>query len=46
VFFLKDILEAGAPVDRASLEAALVFPFKALNWVAVANSRISEIASA
>jgi FkbM family methyltransferase len=46
VFFLKDILEGGAPVDRASLEAALVFPFKALNWVAVANSRISEIASA
>jgi FkbM family methyltransferase len=43
VFFLKDILSGGAPVDRATLEAALIFPFKALNWVAAPNSRIAEI---
>jgi FkbM family methyltransferase len=43
VFFLKDALGRGLPVTRASFEAALVYPFKAFNWLAVANQRIPEI---
>ncbi len=35
VFLPKDFLAGGSPVDRAAFEAALVYPFKALNWIAV-----------
>jgi FkbM family methyltransferase len=35
VFFLKDFLARGSEVDRATFEAALVYPFKAFNWIAV-----------
>lgn len=34
VFFLRDWLDGGAPVTRARFEQALVYPFKAFNWVA------------
>ncbi|MBT9332559.1 FkbM family methyltransferase [Paracidobacterium acidisoli] len=43
VFFLKDALEGGSPVSRDAFEAALIFPFKALNWVAVPDTRIREV---
>lgn len=35
IFFLKDFLAGGRPVDRATFEDALVYPFKAFNWIAV-----------
>lgn len=35
VFLPKDFLAGGSPIDRASFEAALVYPFKAFNWIAV-----------
>lgn len=43
VFFLRDAIENGLPATRASFEAALVYPFKAFNWLAVASERISEL---
>jgi FkbM family methyltransferase len=43
VFFLRDAIENGPPANRASFEAALVYPFKAFNWLAVANERISQV---
>jgi FkbM family methyltransferase len=42
VYFLNDVLNGGAPIDRASFEAALVFPFKAFNWVAVPAERAPD----
>jgi FkbM family methyltransferase len=43
VFFLKDVLAGGLPVDRATFEAALVYPFKAFNWLGVPTERILEV---
>jgi FkbM family methyltransferase len=34
VFFLKDWLEDVGPVSRTAFEEALVYPFKAFNWIA------------
>jgi FkbM family methyltransferase len=45
VFFLKDIVAGGQPADRASFENALVYPFKAFNWIAVAKEKIPEVLS-
>ena len=35
VFFLSDALRGGPQVSRTTFEAALVYPFKAFNWVAL-----------
>jgi len=43
VFLLKDALNRGLPVVREQFEAALVYPFKAFNWLAVASERITEV---
>lgn len=42
VYFLKDILNADPPISRNTFEAALVFPFKAFNWVAVPLERAAD----
>jgi len=34
VYFLKDFIHGGRPVDRATFEAALVYPYQAFNWMA------------
>ncbi len=34
IYFLKDFLLSGPPMDVDSFEAALVYPFKAFNWIA------------
>jgi FkbM family methyltransferase len=43
VLFLKDAVPEGRPVDRKTFEAALVYPFQAFNWLAVANERLREV---
>jgi FkbM family methyltransferase len=35
IFFLKDALGNGAPVTLAEFENALVYPFKAFNWIGI-----------
>jgi FkbM family methyltransferase len=35
VFLLRDALQGGHPVTREDFAAALVYPFKAFNWLAV-----------
>lgn len=40
VFFLKDVLQCGRPIARESFEAALVYPFKAFNWLAIASESV------
>jgi len=42
VFFLKDYLARGSPVASKMFEEALVYPFKAFNWVAVPSESTSE----
>ena len=42
VFFLKDYLARGSPVDSTMFEEALVYPFKAFNWIAAPTERVSE----
>ena len=39
VFFLKDALNALSPVTRADFQAALIYPFKAFNWLALPTER-------
>jgi len=34
VYLPKDFLVGGAPIERARFEAALVYPFRAFNWIA------------
>jgi FkbM family methyltransferase len=43
VFFIEDFLKGEQPIDRATFESALVFPFKAFNWVAVAAERVKDL---
>lgn len=45
VFFVGDWLKGAPPIDRATFEAALVYPFKAFNWVAMAKDRVPGKAS-
>lgn len=42
VFFLSDWLRSGRPVGLSEFEAALVYPFKAFNWVAERSARAAE----
>ncbi len=42
VFFLKDYLARGSPVGSTMFEEALVYPFKAFNWVAAPTESTSE----
>lgn len=34
VFFLRDWLAGGSPVSQENFNSALVYPFKAFNWIA------------
>jgi len=38
IFMFGDFLRAGRPIDRAGFEAALVYPFKSFNWLAVPSA--------
>jgi FkbM family methyltransferase len=42
VFFVKDALHGGAPIDSNEMEEALRFPFKAFNWAAIPKERSSD----
>jgi len=43
VFFLKDALRCSRPVIREEFTAALVYPFKAFNWLAVATELVPNV---
>jgi hypothetical protein len=42
-FFLRDALRCGLPVIREEFAAALVRPFKAFNWLAVATELVPNV---
>ncbi len=44
IFFLKDVLARGTPATKMDFEAALVYPFKAFNWIGVPSEGIGRSA--
>ena len=40
IFLLKEFLASGRALDRLAFEAALVYPFKAFNWIALPSELV------